>query len=146
MDHWTAKNFMKCWVGRTYQKYGFWGHWGDLSTGNCYTSELTANRQRSFTGRGRTGSSPPGSCPRHMGGSCRAPGLLLAAGRSTCAARAGQAEHSGTRREPPFPPVSLQCPVLTKLNMGLLAKAETYRTQLPYDRADNEGRFGAARQ
>ena len=29
--------------------------------------------QRSFTGRCRTGSNPPWSCPRHMGGSFRAP-------------------------------------------------------------------------
>lgn len=39
-----------------------------------------------------------------------------------CTARVGQAEHTKTGTQPLFPPVTLQCSVLTKLNIAPAGK------------------------
>ena len=75
--------------------------------------------QRSFTGRCCTGRNLPEAYGWELLGT---EGCCTLLGEVTCTARAGQAEHTGTRREPPLPPVSLQCPVLTKLNSGPAGK------------------------
>lgn len=64
---------------------------------------------------------------------------------AACTAGVCHAAYPGTRRKPLLP-ISLQFPLLTKLTIVSAGKGEIYRVQLPDDREDHEGRFGAVRQ